>query len=301
MKTLPPLVFFGSDDFSARMLGHLLEYDFFKTRLKYVVTKTPQKKGRGRVVTPTAVDVIAATIPNIVTIRANTKSELDEAIGQLETPLTGVLVSYGVIVSQFVLNRFEPGIINFHPSLLPLYRGPSPVETAILDGATETGVSVMKLEPAMDAGPVYAQKTLALRGTETPASLYERIASESADWFAEQLQAIFDAQLDPKPQDDSHATYTHIIKKQDGILRPDQKTATELERQIRAHQQFPKSRFTIHGSDLIITASHVVASPDASPLVIACTNNTFFAVDELIAPNGKKMTAEAYQRGYSKP
>jgi len=297
MKTFSPLVFFGSDDFSAAMLTRLLQSDSFKTNLKYVVTKTPQKKGRGHVVTPTAVETLAATIPKIEIIHANTKKELDEAMGQLPTPLSGVLVSYGVIVSPFVLNKFEPGIINFHPSLLPKYRGPSPVETAILSGDPQTGVSVMKLESAMDAGPVYAQKTLVLDGTETPAGLYGRIIDETADWFSRQLDAIFDDRLQACVQDESQATYAHIIKKEDGILRPDEKPAIELERQIRAHQNFPKSRITIDGRDIIVLKSHVDSDETDSPLTITCANNTFLAIDELIAPNGKKMSADAYLRG----
>jgi methionyl-tRNA formyltransferase len=274
----------------------LLQHDFFKTKLKYVVTKTPQEKGRGRVVTPTAVEELAIALPDVTLLHANTKKELDDIIAQLETPLAGVLVSYGVIVSPFVLNRFTPGIINFHPSLLPAYRGPSPIETAILNGERATGVSVMKLESAMDAGPVYAQKLLILDGTETPQSLYARIVTETADWFAQQLQAILDERLDAQTQDDSQATYTKIIKKQDGVLRPDEKTATELEHQVRAHQLFPKSRIIINGRDLIITKSHVTDQDD-SGLVIPCVSDTLLAIDELIAPNGKKMSADAYVRG----
>lgn len=297
MKTLPALVFFGSDDFSASMLERLLTHDFFKSNLKYVVTKTPQKKGRGRTLTSTAVERVAVTIPKITLLHANTKTELDEVIGKLATPLVGVLVSYGVIVSPLVLNKFAPGLINFHPSLLPRHRGPSPVENAILQGDNKTGVSVMKLEPAMDAGPIYAQKSITLDGTETPALLYQRIINETADWFATQLNAIFNGDIAATPQDDSLATYTSIIKKQHGILQPESKTATDLEREIRAYQGYPKSRANLGGQDIIITKAHVALNTSDSELTIACKDNTLLAVDELITPNGKKMPASAYLHG----
>lgn len=297
MKTFSPLVYFGSDDFSARMLECLLKHDFFKSNLKYVVTKTPQKKGRGHVVTPTAVDVIASQLPDVIVLHANTRRELDEVIKPLPTPLAGVLVSYGVIVSQFVLNRFKPGIINFHPSLLPRHRGPSPIESAILNGDNVTGVSVMKLVEAMDAGPIYAQHQLPLDGRETTPELYERIVSETSDWFAGQLQAIFDDRLIPYEQDETRAIYTKMIKKQDGFLRPDTQTAEECERQIRAYVQFPKSRAHINGHNLIVTKSHVVKSVEEAPLVLPCEKNTFLSIDELVAPSGKTMNADAYLRG----
>jgi len=279
------------------MFERLLTADFFKSRLKYVVTKTPQKKGRGRVVTPTAVETLARTLPGVTILHANTRKELDQAIKPLPTPLSGVLVSYGVIVSSFVLNRFEPGLINFHPSLLPKHRGPSPIEGAILSGEKTTGVSVMKLVEAMDAGPVYAQHQLKLTGHETTQDLYELIVNKASDWFAEQLQAIWDGRLLPYEQDETRATYTKMIKKQDGFLQPDTQTATECERQIRAYRQFPKSRANIDGQDLIITKAHVIENANEAPLVLRCEKDTFLSVDELVAPSGKTMSAESYLRG----
>lgn len=297
MKTSSPLVYFGSDDFSASMLSQLLQHDFFASRLKYVVTKTPQKKGRGKTLSPTSVDEIASSIPNVRVLYANTKKELDAVMADLETPLTGVLVSYGVIVSNFVLNRFEPGIINFHPSLLPAHRGPSPIEGVILAGDKTTGVSVMKLVAAMDAGPVYAQHQLPLNGTETTSELYQRIIDQTSTWFAQQLESILDGKLTPYEQDESRVTYTKIIKKQDGYLHPDTQTADECERQIRAYLQFPKSRAHIDGHDLIITKAHVVRSANETPLVIRCEKDTYLSIDELVAPSGKTMNADAYLRG----
>lgn len=297
MTRFLPLVFFGSDDFSAAMLERLLQHNFFKSDLKYVVTKAPRKKGRGNVVLPTAVEQLCASIENVQILHANNRRELDAVIESLPQPLHGVLVSYGVIVSNFVLDRFTPGIINFHPSLLPKHRGPSPVETTILDGDKQAGVSVMQLAEKMDAGPVYAQKALPLTGQETAPELYETIVEHCADWFAEQLQAIFDGRLKPQEQDDSAATYTHIFTKTDGQMDPAIKTANELEREVRAYQSFPKSRLHWNGADIIVTKSHVLAQNETAPMTVPCVNNTTLVIDELVAPSGKRMSAEAYLRG----
>jgi len=279
------------------MLERLLTHDFFKSDLKYVVTKTPRKKGRGNIVSPTAVEQLASSIANVQVLYADNRRELDRVIEQLPRPLRGVLVSYGVIVSNFVLDRFRPGIINFHPSLLPKHRGPSPVETTILDGDEVAGVSVMQLAEKMDAGPIYAQKTLALTGKETAPQLYEAIVNECADWFADQLQLIFDGSLQPQNQGDSDATYTHIFKKQDGQMDPSARTADELEREVRAYQGFPKSRIRLNDQDIIVTKSHVLNQNETAPMPVDCVNNTTLVIDELIAPSGKRMSAEAYLRG----
>lgn len=292
-----PLVFFGSDDFSAAMLERLLKHDFFKSNLKYVVTKTPRKKGRGNIVLPTAVEQLCASIENVQVLYANNRRELDAVIEQLPQPLHGVLVSYGVIVSNFVLDRFTPGIINFHPSLLPRHRGPSPVENTILQGDKQAGVSVMQLVEKMDAGPVYAQKAIPLTGQETAPELYRTIVEQCADWFTQQLQAIFDERLKPKNQDDSAATYTHMIKKQDGQMDPSTKTASALEREVRAYQGFPKSRLYWNDQDIIVTTSHVLPQNETAPMTVPCVNNTTLVIDELIAPSGKRMNADAFLRG----
>ena len=292
-----PLVFFGSDDFSAAMLERLLRHEFFKSDLKYVVTKTPRKKGRGNSVSATAVDQLASSIETVQVLYADNRRELDSVIEQLPHPMHGVLVSYGVIVSNFVLERFTPGIINFHPSLLPKRRGPSPVETTILDGDDHAGVSVMQLAEKMDAGPVYAQKALPLTGKETAPALYETIVDQCAEWFADQLQVIFDGGLKPQNQDDSDATYTHIFKKQDGQMDPSVKTADELEREVRAYQGFPKSRLHWNGQDIIVTKSHVLTQNETAPMTVPCVNDTTLVIDELIAPSGKRMPAQAYLRG----
>ena len=96
-------------------------------------------------------------------------------------PITGVLVAYGKIIPQSIIDLFSPGIINVHPSLLPKYRGPSPIESAIINRDNETGVSIMKLDAQMDAGPIYAQIHKKLSGTETKPQLYNELFSSGSE------------------------------------------------------------------------------------------------------------------------
>ena len=302
MKPFPPLVYFGSDDFSAGVLERLVSHDDFQSALKYVVTKTPRISGRGRQASPTAVEKVARDHTEASLIYADNRAELDAALlplGIEKDSAMGVLVSYGVIVSEPVLNLFSHGITNFHPSLLPADRGPSPVETALLRGDTTLGLSVMRLVPAMDAGPVYDRTTFSIRGDEARDEVYGRIIEDGSQFFYSTLRKIAGGTADATDQDDSKATYTRLIKKQDGEFRPDLKSAEELEREVRVFLGFPKSRFSLLGHPVIITKSHVVSSIDDGPLVIACSGDTYLSIDELIAPSGRKMDAAAFRRGYA--
>ena len=302
MKPFPPLVYFGSDNFSAEMLSALLTHDDFKSSLKYVVTKTPRILGRGQKTHPTDVEKVAKAHSDATIVYANNRRELDAALAKLElekdTPL-GVLVSYGVILSDQVLSLFPHGIINFHPSRLPLYRGPSPVESALLNGDSTIGLSIMKLTAEMDAGPVFEQITLSLTGNETRQQVYDRIVEEGAHIFYTSLKEIAAGTLQPTEQEHSEATYTRLIKKEDGILRPDTKTAAELEREIRTFLGFPKSRIEILDRQVIVTKAHIAQQANDGDIVIACKDDTFLSIDEVIAPSGRTMPAAAFMRGYA--
>src|SRR5581483_9225315 len=127
-----------------------------------------------------------------------------------------VLVAFGRIIPQPIIDLFPKGIINIHPSLLPKLRGPTPIETAILDGLTETGVSLMRLEAKMDAGPLYSQQKISLNGDETKLELATKLNKVGAELLINSLPAILDGSLIPKPQNNSKATYTKLITKDDG-------------------------------------------------------------------------------------
>ena len=134
------------------------------------------------------------------------------------------------------------GIINFHPSHLPKLRGPSPIETVILNGERETGLSLMKLAKEMDAGPILYQEKISLSGRETAPELYEKFAGRGVKLFREKLVGILNGDYPAVSQNDSEATYCHLIAKTDGEINPRNETAEEIERKIRAFLAWPKTR-----------------------------------------------------------
>lgn len=210
-----------------------------------------------------------------------------------------VLVAYGRIIPQRIIDVFgEVGIINIHPSLLPRHRGPTPIETTILSGDTEAGVSIMQLTAGMDEGPVYAQVRHPLRGDESKQELYDTLSHASANLLIKQLPRILSGELIPTPQQASGVTYTSLLSKQDGIIDPSTDDAYLVERKVRAYLAYPKTRLRIDNNDVIITSVKVVTQKDESRLVIKCAQNTWLEVGELIAPSGRRMSGEAYLRGY---
>lgn len=291
--TTNPIVFFGTEDFSLIALNKLIEAGF---PIAAVVTKPDSKKGRGQKLVEPPVKVLAHS-HNIPVLQPHKLSEITDHIIELQ-PVTGVLVSYGKIIPQSIIDLFTPGIINLHPSLLPRYRGPSPIESAIANGDQETGITIMQLSARMDAGPMYAFSPLELTGRETRPQLYETLGELGSQVLIATLPGIISGKLTPTPQDEDGATYCQLLSKEDAWIDPTSLTAAEVERRVRAHLGFPKSKLRVLGHDIIILHAHV-SSKQKTPLDIECSDGAFVSIDELIAPSGKTMSADAFLRGYA--
>ena len=216
-----------------------------------------------------------------------------QALGQ---PV-GVLVSFGKIIPQVVIDCFFPGIINLHPSLLPRYRGPSPIESAIANRDTTTGISIMQLSAAMDAGPVYAQLTHPLRGDEQQLELYSTLGQLGSKALVQLLPRIVSGSLQPTPQDESNASYCQLLTKASGIIDPTQHTAAATEAMVRAYHHYPRARLQLGDRQCIITQAHTARVP-ATTLDPRCSDGTYLVIDQLIAPSGKELSAAAFLRGY---
>lgn len=216
----------------------------------------------------------------------------------------GVLVAYGKIVPPAIIDLFPRGIINIHPSLLPRHRGPTPIESVILDGDTETGVSIMRLSAAMDAGPIYGQSIIPLNGAETKQALADQLLAIGKDLIIELLPRILDGSLEPVAQDDAKATYDSLIDKSAAQLDWD-KPALELERAVRAYAIWPRSRTKINGTEVIITKSHVIDGvgkagttwKDAKQLGFY-TANGILVIDRLLPIGKQEMDTMAFLAGH---
>ena len=292
-KTLPKIVFFGTENYSLITLKALVESNF---NVICVVTKHDTKRGRGHKLVEPPVKVFAKS-HNIPVLQPNKVGEITEYIKQVQ-PVTGILVAYGKIIPQSVIDLFTPGIINVHPSLLPKYRGPSPIESAIANQDAETGVSIMQLDDKMDAGPIYAQTQQTLTGKETKPELYNQLFHDGSALLTKILPDIVGGSLQAVPQNHSAATYCQLLHKDASWIDPKTMTTAEADAHVRAYLGFPRSRLKINNVGLIITKAHTGTSP-LSPLDVQCADGNWLVIDELISPtSGKKMTAEAFLRGH---
>ncbi|MBO4813007.1 hypothetical protein J5491_02550 [Candidatus Saccharibacteria bacterium] len=233
-----------------------------------------------------------------VIFHARTKDDLEKVKElKLENPdAFGVLASFGVIIKKDVLELFEPeGILNIHPSLLPAYRGASPIESAILAGDSEFSVSVMKLAPEMDAGPIYYQTTL--QGLPICKNdIYKALAESGAEWIVAHLNNL----PNPVLQNDDEATFCGKLEKSMGELTPESDTAEQTLRKIVAYQGFPKPKFSFFGLKCIILEAHICGPGETALLTIPCSDGVSVAIDRLQPEGRKAMDAKSFVNGYKK-
>lgn len=284
------IVFFGSGPVAAASLAGIA--DAFE--IEAVVTKAipPHHKG----VAP--VEELAKSL-GLPLLFASTRQELDELIERHSfTSTTGVIVDYGVIVSQKVINSFPLGIVNSHFSLLPEWRGADPITFSILSGQPKTGVSLMVIEPSLDTGKLITSKVMPISPDDTTPSLTDKLVDLSNRLLREFLPRYMNGEIAPRNQPHpDRATYSRKLTKQDGVL-DFSKPAVELEREIRAFTGWPKSRTTLFGHDVIVLKAHV-STKKQTALDIESGDGTFLSIDELISPSGRKMDAKSFLNGYA--
>ncbi|HSW92549.1 MAG TPA: methionyl-tRNA formyltransferase [Patescibacteria group bacterium] len=290
--TSQSIVFFGTEEHSLIALRGLIEAG---VPVAVVVTKPDAAKGRGKKLTAPAVKAYAET-HNIPVWQPTQLKDITKDIQKLDNPV-GILVSYGKIIPKKTLELFMPGIINVHPSLLPKYRGPSPIESAIVNRDNKTGVTIMRLVSAMDAGPIYLQVPYALDFTETKPELYDTLFTLGTNLLVSKLPAILSGELQPIPQDDNDASYCALLSKEDGDLDLTVLTPGEAEARVRGYLGYPRTRVTVGEHTIIVTKAHGVMT-QKTPLDLVCANGAFLSIDELIAPSGKTMNAADFLRGY---
>ena len=243
-----------------------------------------------------------------IIFHAKTKSDLEtvKKTKFLHPEAHGVLASFGVIIKKDVLDLFEPeGILNIHPSPLPKYRGPSPIETAILNGDTTISVSVMKLVPEMDAGPVYFVLSCSFDENTPKDEIYHTLATRAVEQMIKHIRLA--ELICPLPQK-GKPSYTHKFDKSMSPLDPKRKNAKKLHNQVRAFAGFPKSKYEFFGIDCTIISAHVatdeektaIKAKNTALLSIRCYDGSFLIVDE-IQPAGRKiMDAKSFINGYGK-
>lgn len=189
--------------------------------------------------------------------------EVVESLRELRPDLM-VVAAYGEILRPNVLQIPAAGSINVHASLLPRYRGAAPISAAILDGAAESGVTIMLMDAGMDTGPALAQQATLIGANETTPELTARLAGIGANLLLETLPRYLSGELKPQPQDEARATYTRPLQKDDGLIEW-QQPAAQIERMVRAYYPWPSAFTTFQGKQLKILAADVAEGRASLP------------------------------------
>ncbi len=295
------VVFLGTPAFVVPPLRRLVEAGH---EIVAVVTQPDRPAGRARL--PQSPPVKQAALDLGLPVLQPETLRDPTAVEQLRAlrPEVGVVAAYGEILRRNVLEIPPLGYLNIHPSLLPLYRGPSPVAAAILAGDAVTGVTVMLLERAMDAGPILAQASLPLDKEARTGPLTEQLFAMGANLLVGVLPLYAAGELVPEPQDHSRATITRMLAKEDGRLDW-REPAVRLERAVRAYDPWPGAWTTFLDRPLkIIRATveerTVEAAPGTvldTPTLLVATGDGLLRLDE-VQPAGKRPMAGAdWRRG----
>lgn len=249
------IVFFGTPDFAKKFLKVLLEdqksgsYSNHPQPLlgkgggieicvKAVVCQSDKPVGRKKIITAPEVKVFA--LENDVPVLQPTSLKNQEVVDELKGLGADlfVIVAYGKIIPQAILDIPKLGCVNVHPSLLPKYRGPSPMQSAILNQESETGVSIMLIDDKMDHGPILSQKTIKIDEQETPESLSKKVVDIGGPQLIETIKAYVQGSIKPQEQDHDQATFCKILTREDGRINW-QKPADVIDAQIRALTPWP--------------------------------------------------------------
>ena len=272
MPHLPRVLFYGSPDFAVPSLQALIDSEYCPIA---VVTQPDARAGRGRTLRPPPIKALAAEhgIPAIQPVRLRERAAIAQ-IASLKPDLQ-IVAAYGQLIPTEILDLPSHGSLNVHASLLPRWRGASPVQAAILHGDAEAGVTIMLVDETEDTGAIVRQRSTPIPATETAGSLSIRLASIGADLLLETIPAWLDGSITPMPQDSSLATRARRVTKQQGRIDWSQ-SAEQIERHIRAYTPWPGAMTTL-GSESVRIAQAFVSDATSN-----ATPGSILAVDDAI-------------------
>jgi methionyl-tRNA formyltransferase len=295
------IVFMGSPGFAIPSLKALAEH----FSVVGVVTQPDRMAGRGRILTPPPVKVLALElgIPVIQPQKLRTDIEAKEQLDAWN-PEVIVVAAFGQILKRDVLELARFGCINVHASLLPRWRGISPIQAAILNGDHETGVTIMKMDEGIDTGDIINQSAIPIEAEDTGGSLFDKLSKLGADLLVETLPKYLKSEVNPQPQGNSPTPYAPILKKSDGELDFWQ-PAVVLTRQVRAYHPWPGTYTFWKDKPLKIHKAQALdtQSPGIGVFTIRGSNPAIGTVQGLLVieelqPAGKKsMPGKAFLLG----
>lgn len=293
-------IFMGSPEFAVPVLRRLTA----NLQIVGVVTQPDRPAGRGRLLTPPPIKILAdeLELPVIQPRRLSEPGALEQL--QQWAPDLLVVAAFGQILRPVVLDLPKFGCINVHASLLPRWRGAAPIQAAILNGDETTGITIMRMDPGIDTGPLLSQKSINIDHSDTSATLVLKLSELGADLLMDTLPEYLAGKCLPVPQDDSLATYAPIIKKRDGLLDFSM-SAIDLDRKIRAFNPWPGA-FTYWNNQILkIHRAHpgdYLDSPVGKRVIYQempafTTGYGILVLDELQLPGKKIQTGKNFLIG----
>lgn len=298
MTTPLRIIFAGTPDFAARHLQALLDAGH---QIIAVYTQPDRPAGRGQQLQPSAVKQLALQ-HNLAVYQPKSlkKAPAQQELAALDADLI-IVVAYGLILPQAVLDTPRLGCINVHGSLLPRWRGAAPIQRAIWAGDTQTGVTIMQMDAGLDTGAMLSMVSCDIDDTDTSASLYDKLAILGPKALLAALTDLQALQQQAQIQDNSHASYAEKLHKDEAILDFN-KSASALQREIRAFNPWPVSYITLAQGSIKVwqakaedgcsdKAAGTVLSADKHGIRIACANGTLLITQ--LQPPGKKAMATA--------
>ncbi len=299
------LVFCGTPQFAVPSLERLTAAGF---DVQLVVCQPDRPQGRGMAVAAPPVKQLAQRLglPVVQPEKIKNNEEFREQLVDLQ-PDAIIVVAYGRIIPPWMLHLPPLGNINVHASLLPKYRGAAPIQWAIANGETVTGVTTMLLDEGLDTGAILLKREMPIAPEDTAITLAPRLAELGADLLVETLQRLQRGDLRPTPQDDSLATLAPLLRKEDGLIDFN-RTARELHNRLRGFQPWPGAYTHFRSKNLkILAARPLEAAPAVSPgvlrvqedkLMVGCGQGTALKLLQ-VQPEGKKaISAREFLSGY---
>lgn len=277
------IIFAGTPAFAVPSLRALADDPLFDVKL--VISQPDKPVGRKQEVLPTPVKAAALEAG----INVLQPEDINTEYPDIDHDFL-VVVAYGQILKQNILDAPRIAPVNLHASLLPRWRGASPMQSSILHGDTETGVTVQRMVQALDAGPILGKQALPLHGEETIAELHDTLADMGATLLRDTLKNP----LQETEQDETQVTHCHKLTKDMGVINPETMTAADVHRHVRALVPWPGVRCSVHGEEVKLIQTSLTEVEESIPL--SCNDADLHIV--LLQPPGKKpMTAKAWERG----
>lgn len=299
----PSLIFMGTPDFAANALKALHESGLFDITL--VVSQPDRPKGRGRKLEPTAVKACAQAMGYRVEQPESVKSEEFIQLAESLAPDFFVVVAFGQILSQRLLDIPKVCPVNIHGSLLPKYRGSAPIQRAVMNGDAVTGVTTMVMDRGMDTGDMLLTARTSIRPDDTAATLHDRLSLLGGELIVKTLPGLIDGSVVPVPQDNDAATHAAMLSKAEGEIDWNA-SARIIDCRLRGMTPWPGAYTFLDGKRLRIHKALPVATEttEAPGTVVTsgkalevATGKGLLRILELQGANGKRMPAEAYLRG----